>query len=104
MAIILFAISLLVTDRAEKLFGSDAKKINLDESLGMTISLLFLQKRLLFYLLAFILFRGIDIIKPPPIRSLEKLKGKWGVITDDMVAGVYANLIVQAITIISKNL
>jgi phosphatidylglycerophosphatase A len=93
--IILFGISLWVVDDAEKLYGKDARKINIDESLGMIISLLFLQKKLLFYILAFILFRGLDTIKPPPIRSLEKLKGKWGVITDDLVAGIYTNLILQ---------
>jgi len=95
--IVLFGISLWVVDDAEKFYGKDARKINIDESLGMIISLLFLQKKLLFYLLAFILFRGLDTLKPPPIRSLEKLKGKWGVITDDVVAGIYANLILQII-------
>jgi len=98
--IVLFGISLWVVDDAEKLYGKDARKINIDESLGMIISLLFLQKKLLFYVLAFILFRGLDTIKPPPIRSLEKLKGKWGVITDDVVAGVYTNLILQIIKIL----
>jgi len=95
--IILFGISLWVVDDAEKLYGKDARKINIDESLGMIISLLFLQKKLLFYILAFILFRGLDTLKPPPIRSLEKLKGKWGVIADDLVAGIYTNLILQII-------
>jgi phosphatidylglycerophosphatase A len=97
LIIILFIISLLVVNKAEELYGPDARKINIDESLGMIISLLFLQKKLLFYLLAFILFRGLDTLKPPPIRSLEKLKGKWGVITDDVVAGIYTNLILQII-------
>jgi len=97
LIIILFIISLLVVNKAEELYGPDARKINIDESLGMMISLLFLQKKLLFYLLAFILFRGLDTLKPPPIRSLEKLKGKWGVITDDVVAGIYTNLILQII-------
>lgn len=100
LIIILFIISLLVVNKAEELYGPDARKINIDESLGMIISLLFLQKKLLFYLLAFILFRGLDTLKPPPIRSLEKLKGKWGVITDDLVAGIYANLILQIIKIL----
>jgi phosphatidylglycerophosphatase A len=95
--IILFGISLWVVDDAEKIYGKDARKINIDESLGMIISLLFLQKKLLFYLLAFILFRGLDTIKPPPLRSLENLKGKWGVIADDLLAGIYTNLILRII-------
>lgn len=85
--------------RAENIFGEDSKKIVLDESLGMIISLLSIQKSLLFYSLAFILFRGIDIIKPFPLRELEKLGGGWGVILDDVFAGFYTNLILHLIII-----
>jgi phosphatidylglycerophosphatase A len=45
-----------------------------------------------FYVLAFVLFRAMDIVKPPPARSAERLPGGWGIVTDDLVAGVYANL------------
>lgn len=95
LAIILFVINILVAGRAEGIFGEDSGKIVLDESLGMIISLLWVQKSLLFYSLAFILFRGFDIIKPPPIRRLEKFKGGWGVILDDVFAGFYTNLILH---------
>lgn len=95
LAIILFAINILVAGRAEGIFGEDSKKIVSDESLGMIISLLSIQKSLLFYSLAFILFRGIDIIKPFPLRELEKLGGGWGVILDDVFAGFYTNLILH---------
>ncbi len=96
-AVILLVINALVTGKAEKVFGDDSGKIVLDESLGMIISLLWIQKSLLFYFLAFILFRVTDIIKPFPLRELEKIGGGWGVILDDVFAGFYTNLILHLI-------
>ena len=46
---------------------------------------------------AFILFRFFDIAKPLFIRRLEKLPRGWGVMADDLLAGIYANLIMQVI-------
>ncbi len=46
---------------------------------------------------AFLAFRAFDIIKPPPIRALEKLPGGWGIVADDLLAGVYANIVLQLI-------
>jgi phosphatidylglycerophosphatase A len=48
---------------------------------------------------AFLLFRMFDILKPPPIRSLEKTSGGWGVMNDDMAAGLYAGVLLRIITI-----
>lgn len=100
LVVILLAINILVTKRAEEIFGEDNRKIVLDESLGMVLSLLWIQKSLLFYFLAFILFRATDVIKPFPIRELEKIKGGWGVMLDDFLAGVYTNLILQLLILI----
>jgi phosphatidylglycerophosphatase A len=50
---------------------------------------------LVFTAVGFVLFRIFDIIKPPPIRQLEKLKGAWGVLMDDVLAGVYAQIALQ---------
>jgi phosphatidylglycerophosphatase A len=48
-------------------------------------------------LLGFGLFRLFDILKPFPIRLLERLKGGWGVVADDLGAGVYALAVLTAI-------
>ena len=45
------------------------------------------------YLLAFVLFRGFDIWKPPPVRQLESLPGGLGINADDVMAGIYAGLV-----------
>ena len=49
---------------------------------------------------AFVAFRVFDIFKPPPARQLEKLPHGWGVLLDDIAAGVYANIVVQVAVLI----
>ena len=50
---------------------------------------------IVFAVVGFVLFRFFDILKPPPVRQLEKVKGAWGVLLDDVMAGIYANLVLQ---------
>jgi phosphatidylglycerophosphatase A len=45
----------------------------------------------------FVAFRAFDITKPPPCRQLEKLPNGWGILCDDLMAGVYANIVCQAV-------
>ena len=86
--------SLFIAREAEKLFGHDNRKINIDESAGMLLSILWVPKKFSLFGVAFLLFRLYDITKPPPIRGLEKIEG-YGVTLDDLVAGVFANLTLQ---------
>jgi phosphatidylglycerophosphatase A len=90
-------LSVWLATRAEEFFGKDGSPIVIDEVAGMVISLLFVSKDILSFAGAFLLFRLFDIIKPPPARSVEKLKGGWGVTLDDVIAGIYANLSLQLI-------
>jgi phosphatidylglycerophosphatase A len=67
--------------------------IVLDEIVGMAATLfLFDARRPLVVLAAFLLFRLFDIVKPSPARDVERLPLGWGVMADDLVAAVYANL------------
>ena len=50
-----------------------------------------------YVLTGFIIFRLFDILKPPPIRQIEKIKGGWGVMLDDLAAAVYTNLILHVL-------
>jgi len=86
--------SLFVAKEAEEIFGHDDRKINIDESCGMLLSILWIPKKFILYGVAFLLFRLYDIIKPPPIRGLEKIKG-YGVTLDDLIAGLCANVTLQ---------
>lgn len=73
----------------------DPPIVVIDEIVGMWIGLFLLPLNLKYYLLAFILFRFFDIIKPFPIGSMQKLHGGWGIMLDDVTAGVYSFLTIH---------
>ena len=89
-------ISFLCCGRAEKVFNEkDCKKIVIDDFSGMLITLLWIPKRVEFIVAGFFLFRMVDIIKMPPADKIEKCTGSKGVVGDDIVAGIYANIILH---------
>jgi len=73
----------------------DDSKIVVDEIVGVWIAAFALPLVWWYYLAAFILFRVFDIIKPFGIRSIDRLNGHWSVMLDDVLAGVYAFIVVQ---------
>jgi phosphatidylglycerophosphatase A len=73
----------------------DPGVVVVDEIVGMWVSLLFLPLTPFTALSAFLLFRGMDIVKPYPARQLERLPGGWGIMADDVMAGIYANLLLR---------
>ena len=78
-------------------WGKDPSKVVIDEAVGMWISMFFIPFNYLNLLLAFGLFRIFDIFKPFGIRKLEKLNGGIGVMADDVLAGIYSNIVLQII-------
>jgi phosphatidylglycerophosphatase A len=94
VAVVFYLIGVYCATRTEKTHGHDASIITVDEVVGMWISVLFLPSGLnpIWRVLPFFLFRLFDIIKPFPANRAEKLPGGWGVMTDDVFAGIYANL------------
>ncbi|MCK7519211.1 MAG: phosphatidylglycerophosphatase A [Ignavibacteriales bacterium] len=58
----------------------------------MWVSLFLLPFSWTAWILAFVLFRLMDILKPEPARYLERFQDGWGIMLDDVVAGIYANL------------
>jgi phosphatidylglycerophosphatase A len=77
----------------ERTLGEDPSVVVIDEVVGMWISLILLPKTIAATVMAFLLFRLFDILKPPPARQSERFRNGWGIMTDDVVAGVYANLV-----------
>jgi phosphatidylglycerophosphatase A len=66
--------------------------------MGFLITMLWVPKATHFIVIGFFLFRLFDILKPFPIRRLERgLKGGFGVVLDDVIAGVYANIILHLV-------
>ena len=95
---ILFTIGVWSATIVEREAGKeDPGIVVLDEVLGMLISLLWLPVSWPVVLAAFLAFRAFDIIKPWPAGRLEYLGGGLGIMADDAMAGVYANLVVQAL-------
>ncbi len=85
-----------LSDEAEKLFAKkDARQIIIDDFCGMLISFLFLPYSVWLGVTGFIIFRLMDTYKPYPISKIEKLPGGLGIMCDDIIAGVYANIILQ---------
>jgi len=81
----------------EKIWGKDPQRVVIDEIAGMCISLLFLPVNVKYLIAGLILFRFFDIVKPLGIRKMENLKSGWGIMFDDVLAGIYSNLILQAV-------
>jgi len=73
----------------------DPGVIVIDEVVGMLVSLIFLPGTWPVIAAAFVAFRVFDIVKPWPAGRLEHVPGGWGVMADDVMAGVYANLTIQ---------
>jgi phosphatidylglycerophosphatase A len=92
-------LSIWISEKAEIFFvKKDDQRIVIDEIIGFLITMLWVPKTVPFIIIGFFLFRFFDILKPFPIRRLEKgLKGGYGVVLDDVAAGVYANIILHLI-------
>lgn len=83
-----------VCGEAEKIFGAkDSQRIVLDEIVGLQFALFLASPTLPHIIAGFALFRIFDIVKVFPARSCEKLPGGAGVMADDIVAGIYANIV-----------
>ena len=88
-------------DHAEGLWGPDPKKVVIDEVLGASLSVMFLPKTAIIYTLAFLLFRATDILKPPPVRQLDRMEMSGAIVLDDVAAGLITNLALWALVILT---
>ncbi|MFH0777283.1 MAG: phosphatidylglycerophosphatase A [Candidatus Eisenbacteria bacterium] len=98
--LLLVLVAVRVSGTAEKSYGHDARRIVIDEAAGMFVSLCFLPKSLPLYVVSFVAFRIFDVVKPFPAGRVQGLRGGWGVVADDLFAGVYANLLVQLLRLV----
>lgn len=87
-------------DEVEPDWGKDSSRVVIDEVAGMLVTMLFLPHNLYLLIAGFVLFRFFDILKPLGIRKLEVLPGGTGVMLDDVLAGVYGNVVLQVAVVI----
>ena len=95
MALVFTVLGIIGSNKLQQKWGKDPSRIVVDEMVGMWISLLWVGSGWIPLLSAFVLFRFFDIVKPLGIHKTEQLPGGIGVMTDDILAGIYTNLILQ---------
>ena len=94
----LFVMGSIAGNAAERHFGrTDPRQVVIDEVMGMLITLFLNPVGLRGAFLGFLIFRAADVIKPYPANRLEQLHGGVGVMADDAMAAIYANLGLRAI-------
>ncbi len=94
--LLLLAAGIAAADGTSRLWGRlDPSEVVVDEAVGQLIALFLVPISLPWIVAAFFLFRFFDIFKPFPIRRLERLPGGFGIVIDDVAAGIYANIVLQ---------
>lgn len=102
--VVLFLLGVALTGTVEQALGcQDPGPVVIDEVMGMMITLAFLPVGWFGMLLGFLLFRALDVYKPFPARQLERLHGGLGVMSDDAMAAVYANLLLRGASYLAPN-
>jgi phosphatidylglycerophosphatase A len=94
---VLFFLGVRLAYVVEPLWGTDSPRIVIDEVVGFLVAMWLVPKSILTLGAAFLLFRLFDIWKPPPISQSQRLAGGWGVMIDDLLAGVWTNLCLRLI-------
>jgi phosphatidylglycerophosphatase A len=91
----LTAIAIWVSELAEPLFHTkDPSYVVIDEVIGILMAMIFLPFHVKYVLIAFVVFRVMDIIKPYPAHKWQDLHGGLGIVIDDVVAGIYSGLLI----------
>jgi len=97
LTVIIFFTGVWAATITEKKYGHDASLINIDELVGIWVTYLFIPDVNIYFIVicGFVLFRIFDIVKPPPVDQSQNLRQGWGVMMDDVLAGVYANIVLR---------
>jgi len=100
ISVILFLFGILAATVVENFEGKDSGKIVIDEITGQLLTLVFIPFSGMNIIIGFVLFRIFDIWKPYPINISQKLPKGWGIMIDDVLAALYANVALRAILLI----
>ena len=92
ITLVVYLIGVEISTRAERYYGHDSRHIVIDEVAGQMTALFMVPRMVAPFVIAFVLFRLFDIVKPPPARAWESLRAGYGVMSDDVAAGFYAAL------------
>ena len=99
----LMALAVYVSGRAEEIYSKkDDQRIVIDEIIGFQVTMLPVTITILHLCAGFVLFRIFDILKPFPLNNLQRLPGGWGVVLDDVGAGIYAGALMLLLVYLIK--
>lgn len=103
---VFIALAVWVSGWAQEIFGSaDPREVVIDEAAGFLVTMAFHRADVLTIAAGFVLFRIFDIVKPWPIRWIERrFTNGRGIVGDDVMAGVYANAVLWIVRLILPNL
>jgi phosphatidylglycerophosphatase A len=76
-------------------WGKDPSRVVIDEAAGYLFTVAWLPPDATVAVAGFVLFRVLDIFKPPPVRQCERLPGGWGIMADDIAAGIIGQLLLR---------
>lgn len=88
----------------DSMWGKDSSKVVIDEIAGMSIALLYAPQNIGYVIISLIAFRFFDIVKPLGVRKAEILPKGWGVMADDVLAGLYTLAVIQLWILIANKL
>lgn len=103
LLLVVFAVAVYTAGSMARAVGreggdhEDPGVVVIDEAIGYLVTVAALPHGFWTAVAGFFLFRLLDIVKPPPCRWLEKLPGGWGIVLDDVAAGVYGQLILRLV-------
>lgn len=101
ISVCLFLLGVFISTQAEKLFSKkDSREIVIDEIAGCVVFLLLVPHTKWCIILGFILYRILDIIKPFPACISQCLPGGWGIMTDDLIVGIYTGVVINLLNLI----
>ncbi len=102
VTLFLIGVGIVVADQAARVIGGqDPPAIVIDEIAGIAVATLLLPPQVQERVVAFVVFRVFDVIKPFPARQAERLPGGFGIVGDDLIAGLYTNLLVRVWLLLS---
>jgi phosphatidylglycerophosphatase A len=90
-------VSVYISWEMEKIHGRDSSRIVIDEFVGMQATFFSVSPSLMPGIAGFILFRIFDIVKPFPINRSQRIGGGFGVVADDLIAGLYSRVVLLLI-------
>ena len=104
LIVVIFIVGTWAASHAERFFGAiDPGPVVIDEVLGQLVTLAFIPVGVSAAITGFVLFRIFDVIKPYPANRLERFHGGLGIMADDAMAGIYANITLRLLMVLLPN-